>query len=144
MKTPDECIALIKQMEGLRLKSYLCSAGIPTIGYGATGKNIILGMTCSVAWAEARLVKDLAAFTAGVARLCPGLATASEHKQTAVIDFAYNLGLTRLAASTFRKQINNANWGAAAMECRKWVHAAGRRNKGLIRRRNIEANLLLS
>lgn len=28
---------IIKEFEGLRLKAYLCPAGIPTIGYGATG-----------------------------------------------------------------------------------------------------------
>ena len=27
---------LIAQFEGLRLKPYLCSAGVPTIGYGST------------------------------------------------------------------------------------------------------------
>ena len=38
---------LIKKYEGLRLSSYLCPAGVPTIGYGSThypnGKKVMLG-----------------------------------------------------------------------------------------------------
>ena len=32
----EPAIALIKRFEGFRAKPYLCPAGIPTIGYGAT------------------------------------------------------------------------------------------------------------
>jgi len=39
-------IDLIKKFEGLKLKPYLCSAGVPTIGYGntfyETGKKVTL------------------------------------------------------------------------------------------------------
>ena len=34
---PDQkCYLIIAGFEGLRLKPYLCSAGVPTIGYGNT------------------------------------------------------------------------------------------------------------
>jgi len=32
----QEGLALIKKFEGCELKSYLCAAGVPTIGYGST------------------------------------------------------------------------------------------------------------
>ena len=32
----QEAVDLIKNFEGLRLTPYLCSAGVPTIGYGST------------------------------------------------------------------------------------------------------------
>ena len=32
----QEAVDLIKHFEGLRLTPYLCSAGVPTIGYGST------------------------------------------------------------------------------------------------------------
>ena len=35
-KTSEEGIELIKSFEGLVLKPYKCSAGVPTIGYGNT------------------------------------------------------------------------------------------------------------
>ena len=37
-------IDLIKKWEGLRLESYICPAGVPTIGYGHTGPNVQMGM----------------------------------------------------------------------------------------------------
>ena len=37
-------IDLIKKWEGLRLESYICPAGVPTIGYGHTGANVQIGM----------------------------------------------------------------------------------------------------
>ena len=36
MKTSNKGKAIIKQYEGFRAKPYLCPAGVPTIGYGAT------------------------------------------------------------------------------------------------------------
>ena len=36
MNISQEGIALIKKFEGLKLNPYLCSAGVPTIGYGNT------------------------------------------------------------------------------------------------------------
>ena len=43
MKTSAEGIALIKKFEGCELESYICPAGVWTIGYGTT-KNVIEGM----------------------------------------------------------------------------------------------------
>ena len=35
-KVPVQCLDIIKQYEGLRLKPYLDAVGVPTIGYGTT------------------------------------------------------------------------------------------------------------
>ena len=35
-KVSKKGLDLIKKFEGLKLKPYLCSAGVPTIGYGNT------------------------------------------------------------------------------------------------------------
>ena len=43
MKISQEGIDLIKHFEGCELESYLCSAGVLTIGYGTT-KNVVDGM----------------------------------------------------------------------------------------------------
>jgi lysozyme len=49
MKCSNNGIRLIQEFEGLRLTSYLCAAGVPTIGYGATyyhdGSKVKLGQT---------------------------------------------------------------------------------------------------
>ena len=36
MKLSKKGLDLLKQLEGFRSKPYLCSAGLPTIGYGST------------------------------------------------------------------------------------------------------------
>ena len=47
---------LIKHFEGCRLTAYLCPAGIPTIGWGHTGKDVTLahvGLKTTITQAEA-------------------------------------------------------------------------------------------
>ena len=50
---------IIKKYEGLRLKAYLCPAGIPTIGYGHT-KGVVLGQVCTKEEAEEWMKSQLA------------------------------------------------------------------------------------
>ena len=58
MKTSQIGIELIKRHEGLKLKSYLCPAGIYTIGYGHT-RTAAAGLTISRQLAEELLMQDL-------------------------------------------------------------------------------------
>jgi lysozyme len=83
---------------------------------------------------------DVATFVRGTLALCPGLEGA---RLAAVADFAYNLGLTRLAGSTLRRRINAGDWEASAVELRKWVRGGGRILPGLVLRREAEVSLLL-
>ena len=61
MEISQEGIALIKRFEGCKLESYLCSAGVPTIGYGST-RGVEMGMEISQERAEALLLEDVADF----------------------------------------------------------------------------------
>lgn len=71
--------------------------------------------------------------------LCPALAG---DNLCAIADFAYNLGLARLKASTLRRRINVGDFEAAKIELRKWVNAGGRKLPGLVLRREAECLLL--
>ena len=51
MKTSDEGVKLIQSFEGLRLMSYVCPAGVLTIGYGHT-QGVNLGDSCTQAWSK--------------------------------------------------------------------------------------------
>lgn len=137
---PDALLALIRRFEGLRLRAYLCPAGVPTIGYGSTGKDIKLGQAWTRAQAEARLISDAAGYVHATRKLCPRLAD-SDHI-AAIADFAYNLGSTRLAGSTLRRKLNAGDWVGAQAELRKWVRGGGRILPGLVIRRETEAVLL--
>lgn len=128
-------VRLIKAFEGLRLRSYLCPAGVWTIGYGSTGKDIGYGLVWTVEQAEARMLKDASAYLAEARRLCPAL---SSDRLEAVADFAYNLGSVRLAGSTLRRRINAGDILGASEEFEKWVFAGGIKLNGLILRRRAE------
>lgn len=138
--------ALQRRFEGLYLTPYLCPAGIPSIGYGATyyedGTRVTLhDPAITRARAEALLlwmVKTV--YLPAVIRFCPGIDTAE--RLAAIIDFAFNLGTGNLRASTMRRRINAGQWDAVPKELRKWVKGGGRVLKGLVARREAEVRLI--
>ena len=137
-------IALIKRFEGCRLKPYLCPAGIATIGYGSTrypnGRRVTMqDEPISEEKAEVFLYYIVTRIAYSIFKLCPILLIEDRGKQASIIDFAYNLGTGNLKASTLRRRINEGNWDEAAHELRKWIYGGGRRLRGLIIRRNVEA-----
>jgi lysozyme len=71
--------------------------------------------------------------------LCPGL---RGERLAAIADFAYNLGLGRLKASTLRRRLNAGDYAGARQELRKWVRGGGRVLPGLVLRREAEAALV--
>jgi lysozyme len=104
--------------------------------------DVYPGKAWTQEYADKRLEQDAIRFAVGAIALCPGLATESNKRLSAIVDFAYNLGLGRLKASTLRKKINAESWQAACSELRKWVWAGGKKLAGLILRREAEAVLL--
>lgn len=133
---------MIRRFEGLRLAPYLCSAGVPTVGYGHTGPEVRIGgprITRSLA--EAMLVDDANLALRAAIKLSPCLVLHPQ-RASAVADFIFNLGATRYKASTLRRRVNELAWGDAADEIQRWVWGGGRRLPGLVRRRAAEADLL--
>jgi lysozyme len=59
----------------------------------------------------------------------------------ALVDFTYNLGGGRLAASTLLRDLNAGQYDAAAEQLLVWDMAAGVVNLGLKSRREAEFNL---
>jgi lysozyme len=136
---------LIKRFEGLRLKAYLCPAGVWTIGYGSTaypdGRKIKPGDQVSEPVAEAMAQQDAAVFLQAACNLSPILYM-DENKQAAIGDFCYNLGTSRYKVSTLRRRVNSGDWEGAAEELQKWVWGGGKKLPGLVLRRQVEAALL--
>lgn len=132
---------LCKRFEGLRLRPYLCPAGVPTIGYGATrypdGRAVTLADAPVTELRAVQLLRwDLENVRIpAVLALCPGL---EGERLGLLTDFCYNLGTGRLRASTLRKRINDGRWDLVPAELRKWVLAGGRRLPGLVARREAE------
>lgn len=138
---------LCKHFEGFKAKPYICPAGVPTIGYGATyypgGRRVTMAdPPISQADAEALLDTQLRQeFLPAVLRLCPPL-IAYPAALNATVDFAFNLGVGRLQTSTLRRRLNAKDWGGAAEQLRRWVRGGGKVLPGLVRRREAEAALL--
>ena len=137
--------ALMRRFEGLYLTPYLCSAGVPTIGYGATyyedGTRVTLfDAAITKERAEALLIWMVrTVYLPQVMRLCPGIN--NPNRLAALIDFTFNLGGSALKNSSLRRKVNAGMWAAVPTELRKWVMAAGKRLRGLVIRREAEAAL---
>lgn len=138
--------ALARRWEGLYLKPYLCPAGVPTIGYGATyyetGERVTLqDPPITKERAEQLLQWQLrTVYLPQVVRLCPGIDT--PERLAALVDFTFNLGASNLAASTLRRRINAGLWADVPDELRKWRKAGGKVLRGLELRREAEARLI--
>ena len=140
-------VGLCKRFEGLRLEPYLCPAGIPTIGYGATyyldGRKIALtDAPVTAAQAELMLIQSLSSqYMPAVLKASPLLVGFPE-ALGAITDFTYNLGAARYRASTLRKRIDAGDWQGAKDEIVKWNKGGGKILPGLVLRRAAEAKLL--
>lgn len=138
--------ALARRFEGCYLRPYLCPAGVPTIGYGATyyedGSRVTLAdPSITGERAESLLLWMIhTKYLPAVIRLCPGID--EPHRLAAIIDFTFNLGAGSLQASTMRRRINAGQWDDVPDELRKWVKAGGRMLRGLVLRREAEAVLI--
>lgn len=138
--------ALARRFEGFVPHPYLCPAGVPTIGYGATfyedGRAVKLtDPPITRARAEALLLWEVRSVCLpAVLRLCPAVDT--PERLAALIDFAFNLGTGRLRDSTMRRKVNAGDWSAARVQIMRWVMGGGRKLKGLERRRAAERDLL--
>ena len=132
---------LFRSFEGCKLQTYHCSAGVATIGYGHTGKDVRPGMVITQETADKLLADDLAKFEAGVAKLAP---KTTQGQFDALVAFAFNLGLGALADSTLLKLHKACKYGEAAKQFERWNKASGKVLLGLIRRRAAEADLYQS
>jgi lysozyme len=138
--------ALARRFEGLYLTPYLCPAGVPTIGYGATyyedGSHVQLtDLPISRERAESLLLWMVKTrYLPAVLRLCPSVDNAE--RLAALIDFTFNLGSGNLKNSTLRRRVNEARWGDVPNELRKWSKAGGRVLRGLTLRREAEVALV--
>jgi lysozyme len=141
VKTNEAGRALIRQHEGCRLETYLCPAGVPTVGYGHTGPEVKLGQRITQHQADVILEHDLERFEEAVGKLAP---RATSNQFSALVSFAFNLGVAALAESTLLKRFLSGGPLAAAPEFDKWVHAGGKVLPGLVARRAAEKALFLS
>lgn len=147
-KISQKGLDLIKRFEGLKLKPYLCPAGIPTIGYGNTyytdGKKVKLtDPSITQAKADELLKLLIQSYEKDVDSFCRD--DISQQNFDALVSFAYNCGPRNLKSSTLLKKVNlNPNDPTIRAEFMKWNKGAGKVLAGLTKRRQAEADLYFS
>ena len=109
-----------------------------TIGWGATGRDIIPGTVWTQTECDARFDSDIARYAAEVAGVI-GEAPTSQGQFDALVSFHYNTG--RIANATLTRLHCSGDHVAARAEFGKWVHNDGKVLRGLVHRRAEEAEL---
>lgn len=162
MKVSSHGIALIREFEGFLSKAYKCPAGVWTIGYGSThyedGQAVKSGDVISQAYAEKLLQHDVAVIERQLIRaLNADEIIVSQGQFDALVDFAYNLGTSKLVNATLWKKLKAKDYESAANEFLIWNKIKVKKIvngqvvgfklvevKGLTKRRQAEAKLFLS
>jgi GH24 family phage-related lysozyme (muramidase) len=140
MKLSAAGLELIKTSEGFRNKVYLDMAGLPTIGYG----HRLMHPECypdgiCETQADVILLWDANGAEQAVSRLVKVQLTQGQFD--ALVDFTFNLGSGRLAASTLLEDLNAGKYEAAASELLRWDHSGEQEVASLKARREAEFHL---
>jgi len=138
MQISDAGLELIKRWEGLRLQSYRDAVGVWTIGYGHThtaGPGQWISpekaedlLRRDVAWAE-RAVRDFVRVPL------------AQNQFDALVSFVFNVGTGAFQRSTLLRLLNRGRYGAVRAQLMRWINAGGRPLRGLVRRREAEADM---
>lgn len=105
----------LQEFEGLRLKAYLDTVGVWTIGYGHTGPEVVEGLVWTKEKAEAQLDEDIAEKTEQVKARIPWFDRLNEPRQAVIVGMAFQLGIRGLLG------FNNT---LGAIRDERWEHAA--------------------
>lgn len=138
-------LPFVKNQEGCVLTAYPdpVSNGEPwTIGYGATGPDIVQGTVWTQEQADTDLesrLRTLGAEITGHLRVA-----VNAYQMAALVDFAYNLGIIALLDSTLWLLLNRGDYDEAADQFPRWCHACGQVIPDLVKRRAAERILFLS
>ena len=148
MKLSQTGIDLIQHFEGCSFKSYLCPAGVWTIGYGHT-KGVTEGMVWDSKQCNEAFLLDVAQFERDVNSLVKVPLTQGQFD--ALVSFAYNCGsdidsddiAEGLGDSTLLKLLNDGHYDLAARQFARWISRGTSAEPGLRRRRKAEELLFL-
>ncbi|MGA8731825.1 MAG: lysozyme [Terracidiphilus sp.] len=133
-------LQLLKKSEGFRDRTYLDAAGLPTIGFG----HRLIHPECypggiTQTQAEVILLWDVREAEQAVERLVQ--VPLSQGQFDALVDFAFNLGSSRLAGSTLLQNLNVGKYADAANQLLRWDHEGSQELSSLKARREAEFQL---
>lgn len=91
---PGFLAEFLKKAEGVKLRAYMDSVGVWTVGVGHTGPEVHKGLVITMAVADKYLAQDMAVAAARLeARIGPSIVAAlTDHQYAALVSFVFNLG----------------------------------------------------
>ncbi len=138
MNTSLNGYELIKKYEGCKLKSYKCSAGVNTIGWGHT-KNVKSNMEIDIQQAKEFLIEDVEQCEDCINKHVK--VELNQNQFDALCSWVFNLGCGNLKRSTLLKVLNKGQYQDVPFEIKKWCYAKSVKLAGLVKRRKEEAKL---
>ncbi|WP_337135908.1 lysozyme [Proteus terrae] len=132
-------LVVIAHFEGVRYEPYRDVAGVLTVCYGHTGKDIIQGKRYTQQECDALLQHDFIKTQQQVDVLIK--VPLDDYTKAALYSFAFNVGTTAFARSTLLKKLNVGDRAGACKEMKRWVYAGGKVWRGLVSRREAESAL---
>ena len=126
----DELVNLIADHEGLKLKPYLDTVGVWTVGYGHN-----LQVPISEKAAKQILMDDIQDAMNDCIHTFPWFMELSETRQHAMIDLMFNMGMGRLLGfKKFLQAMSLGNYDTAADELvdSKWYEQVKRRGPKIV------------
>lgn len=132
--SPDG-LAILQYFESCRLEAYWDADGkVWTIGWGDTGPDVVKGLRITQAEADQRLQRRLAReFVPGVLKALTR--PASQAQLDAMVDLAYNIGVSAFQGSTLVRLFNAGDQAGAAEQFPRWNKSGSKVLLGLRRRR---------
>lgn len=147
MKVNNTGLDLIKRFEGFSSKPYICPAGVPSIGYGATyyedRKRVTMSDPTITKERGEQLLRNLVDdFAMHVERMIKVPVT--ENQFAALVSLAFNIGLGNFSRSTVLRKLNTFDYDGAANNFWQWRKGGGKVLQGLVNRRAAEKELFLT
>ena len=147
---PPQCLDIIAEFEGFRPTPYLCPAGVPTIGYGATyyedGRKVSMSDSAITEpqgkrMLEAMVEKD---FWGVLTNTIPDWDEMNDNQRSALTSFAYNLGARFYGSpgfTTISACLRDHAWNEVPGAFMLYVNPGSCFEEGLRRRRTAEGAL---
>ncbi|MGE8516730.1 MAG: lysozyme [Alcaligenes nematophilus] len=128
-------LAILRYFESCELEAYWDADGkVWTIGWGDTGPDVVKGLRITQAEADERLRRRLAReFVPGV--LAALTRSVNQAQLDAMVDLAYNIGVSAFQGSTLVRLFNAGDFTGAAEQFPRWNRSGGKVLLGLRRRR---------
>lgn len=142
----EKNVEILKQLEGCELTAYKCSAGVDSIGYGATYyqnyQKVQPGDVITQEEADELLLFHIGEFEKAINIAFENLPLPQDSRDALVI-FCFNVGITAFLKSTLYKKIkeDKNNLSEIERQFNRWIYANGKVLKGLQNRRKKEYQL---